>query len=101
MWCTEGSSSDDDQVGAAAVCNYRNEWRSRPSFLGTRRKSVFNTKLWAIRLGLDVVIEKREPLQIHGVGTVAVFSNLQATIRRAAHLELGPRQRQARQINRW
>jgi len=61
---------------------------------------VFDTELWAIGLALDVVIEKREKLQEHGVKTVAVFSDSQAGIRRTAHLEPGPGQRLARRINR-
>jgi ribonuclease HI len=61
---------------------------------------VFDTELWAIGLVLDVVIEKRTTLQKHGVKTVAVFSDSQAAIRRAARLEPGPGQRLARWINR-
>jgi ribonuclease HI len=61
---------------------------------------VFDAELWAIALALEVTIEKRETLQIHGVKTVAVFSDSQAAIRRTAHLEPGPGQRLARRINR-
>jgi len=53
---------------------------------------VFDAELSAIGLPLDVVIEKREALQMHGVRTVAVFSDSQAAIRQAAHLEPGPGQ---------
>jgi hypothetical protein len=35
---------------------------------------VFEAKMWAIGLTLDVAIEERETLQKHGVKTVAVFS---------------------------
>ena len=52
-----------------------------------------------IRLALDVAIEKRETLQMHGVKIVAVFSDSQATIRQVAHVEQGPGQRLARGIN--
>ena len=60
--------------------------------LGTARMEVFDAELSAIGLPLDVVIEKREALQMHGVRTVAVFSDSQAAIRQAAHLEPGPGQ---------
>jgi len=100
MWWTDESRSDDGRVGAAAVCKHGNEWRSRRSFLGTGRMEVFDAELWGIGLALDVAIEQRETLQKHGVKTVAVFSDSQATIRRVAHLEPGPGQRLARPINR-
>jgi hypothetical protein len=61
---------------------------------------VFHAKLWVIGLELDVAIDKRETLQMHGVKTVAVFSDWQAAIWRAVHLEQGPGQRLARRINR-
>jgi hypothetical protein len=61
---------------------------------------VFDAELWAIRLAHEETIEKRELLQRNGVKMVAVFSDSQAAIRRAAHLEPGPGQRLARRINR-
>jgi ribonuclease HI len=61
---------------------------------------VFDAELWAIGLALEETIEKREILQRNGVKMVAVFSDSQAAIRRAAHLEPGPGQRLARRINR-
>jgi len=61
---------------------------------------VFDAELWAIRLVIHVAIEKIEALQMHEVRTVAVFSDLQAAIQRAAHLEPGPGQRLARRITR-
>jgi len=82
------------------VCKDGNEWRSRRSFLGTGHMEVFDTELWAIGLVLEVAIGKREILQKHGVKTVAVFSDSQTAIRRAALLESGPGQRLARRINR-
>jgi len=100
MWWTDGSRSDNGRVGAAAVCKHGNQWRSRRSFLRTGCIEVFNAELWTIGLTLDVKIETRETLQRHGVKTVAIFSDLQTAIRRAAHLEPGPRQRLARGINR-
>jgi hypothetical protein len=45
MWRTDGSRSDDGQVGAAAVCKHRDEWRSHRSYLGTGRMVVFDAKL--------------------------------------------------------
>jgi len=80
MWWTDGSRSDDGRVGAAAVCKHGNEWRSRRSFLGTGCMEVFDAKLWAIGIALDVAIENRETLQMHGVKTVAVLSDSQAAI---------------------
>jgi len=61
---------------------------------------VIDDELRAFGLALDVAIEKRQTPQVHGVKTVAVFSDSQAAIRRAAHLEPGPGQRLARRINR-
>jgi ribonuclease HI len=60
---------------------------------------VLDAELWAIRLALDVEMEKRDTLQQHGVKLVAVLSNSQAAIRRMAHLEPGLGQRRARRIN--
>jgi len=99
MWWTYGSRSDDVRVGAAVVCKHGNEWRSRRSFRGTGRIVVFNAELWAIGLVLDVTIEKRETLQSHQGRMVAILSDSQTAIRRAAHLEPGPAQPLARQIN--
>ena len=82
------------------MCEHGNDWGSRSSCLGTRRMEVFDAELWAIGLALDVAIEKRDTLQVHGVKTVAVFSDSQGTIRQAAHLDQGPVQQLARQINR-
>jgi len=92
MWWTDESRSDDGRVGAAAVCKHRNQWSSGPSFLGTGRMEIFDAKLWAIRLALDVAIKKRETLLIHGVKTVAVLRDSPAAIRRTSHLEPGPGQ---------
>jgi len=99
-WWTDGSSSDDGRVGAAAVCKHRDEWRFRRSYLGTGRMGVFDAELWAIGLALEETIQKREILQRDGVKMVAVFSDSQAAIWRAAHLEAGHGQRLARRINR-
>jgi len=100
MWWTDGSRSDDGQVGATAVCTHGNEWRSPHSFPGTGRMEVFNTEQWAIRFALDVAIEPTDTLQEHGVKTVAVFSDSLAAIRRAAHLGPSPAQRLAKRISR-
>jgi ribonuclease HI len=61
---------------------------------------VFDAELWAIGLTLEETVKRRERLQQHGVKTVAVFSDSQAAMRRAAHLEPGPGQRLARRIDR-
>jgi ribonuclease HI len=61
---------------------------------------VFNAELWAMGLALGQAIEKRETLQRHGVTPLAIFSESQTAIRRAAHLVEGPGQRLARWINR-
>jgi hypothetical protein len=90
MWWTDGSRSDDGQVGAAAVCTHRSEWRTCHSYLGTEHMEVFDSELWAIGLALGETVKRRETLQRHGVKTVAVFSDSQAAIRRMAHLEPGP-----------
>jgi len=100
MWWTDGSRSDDGQVRDAAVCKYRDEWRSRHSYLGPSRREVFDAIVWAIELTLEVTIGKRETLQRHEVKIVAVFSNSQAAIQQMAHLEPGPGQQLARRINR-
>jgi len=100
MWWTDCSRSDDGRDGAAAVCKHRDDWRSRRSNLGTGRMDVFDAALWAIGLALEETIEKTDILRRNGVEIVAVFSDSQAAIRRAAHLEPGPGQRLARRINR-
>jgi len=99
MWWTDGSRSHDGRVGAAAGCKHRNEWRFRCSFLGTGRMEAFDAKLWAIELALNVAIQNSKTLQKHGVKTVAVFSDLQPAIRRAAPLKPNPGQRLVRRIN--
>jgi hypothetical protein len=75
MWWTDGLSPEDGRVGAAAACKHIEEWMSRRSFLRTGRMEVVDTELCTIGLGLDVAIEYRETLQMHGVELVAVFSD--------------------------
>jgi hypothetical protein len=99
LW-TDRSRSDAGRVGAAAAFNYGNECRSHGSFLGTARMEVFDSALWAMGLALHVTTETRETLQKHGVKTVAVFSDSQAAIRRAAHMVLRQGHRLVRRINR-
>jgi len=82
------------------VRKHGNQWRSRRSILRTGHMEVFDAELWAIGLALLETIEKRVTLQRYEVKTVAIFSDLQTAIRRAAHLEPGPGQRLARRINR-
>jgi hypothetical protein len=62
---------------------------------------VFKCEMWTIGLALDMAIDKSETLWNHRVTMVAVITNSQAAIRQTAHLELGPGQRLAKQINRW
>jgi len=100
MWWTEGSRSDDGRVGAEALFKDGNKWRSCRSFLGTGRMEVFDAELCAIGLALGETIEKRGTLQRHGVKTVAIFSDSQTAIRRAAHLEPGLGRRLVRRMNR-
>ena len=45
IWRKDGARSDDGPVGAAAVCKYRDKWRSRRSCLGTGRMQVFDADL--------------------------------------------------------
>ena len=87
-------------MGAAEISKHTDEWRSRRSYLGTGRMEVFDAELWALGLALEETILKREILQSNGVKMVAVFSDSQAAIRRAAHLETGPAQLLPRRINR-
>ena len=71
------------------MCKHGNEWRSRHSCLGIGHSESFDAELWVIGPAHDVVIEKRDTLQMNGVQMVAVFSDSQATIRQAAHLQPG------------
>jgi len=50
------------------------------SFLLTGHMEVFNAKLWAIGLALDVAIEKRETVQMQAEQMVAVISDYQPAI---------------------
>jgi len=61
---------------------------------------VFDAELWAIGIALRKSVARAEALRAHGVTTVAVFSDSQAAIRRAAHLDPGPGQQLARTINK-
>jgi hypothetical protein len=87
-------------VGAAEVCKHGNQLRSRSGFLGTGYMQVIDAELWAIGLVLAVTMEKRAIMQEHGVKTVAVFCDVRAAIRRAAHLKPGPAQTLVRRITR-
>jgi hypothetical protein len=59
-----------------------------------------DAELWDIGFAHEVAIETRETMPVHGVKTVAVFSDSQATIEQVPHLEPGPAQSPERQINR-
>jgi len=52
MWWTDGSHTDNSQVGAAAICKLGNGWRTNRSYMGTGRTEIFDGELWAIRLAL-------------------------------------------------
>jgi len=99
MCWTHGSRSDNGRVGAPAVCKHGDQWRSCRSFLGIGRMEVFDAELWAFGLALGETIEKRETLQKRGVKTVAIYSDSQAAIRRAPHLESGLGHGLVRQID--
>jgi len=43
MWWTDGSCSDDGQVGAAAVCKHRDKCRAHCSNLTTGQTEVFDS----------------------------------------------------------
>jgi ribonuclease HI len=60
----------------------------------------FDTKLGVIEITLDVMIEKGDTVQKHGLKTVAGVSDSHIAIQRTAHLEPGPGKQLARQINR-
>jgi hypothetical protein len=49
---------------------------------------VFDAALWAVELALEVTIENRETLQSHAGNMLAIFSDSQTAIGRAALLEL-------------
>jgi len=89
MWWTDGSCSDNGRVGAAAVGNLGNEWRSCRSYLGMGRMEVFDAELWAIGLTPEVMIQTRETVQNHGVETVAGFRDPHPAIRQTAPLSRG------------
>jgi hypothetical protein len=81
------------------VCKHGNEWSSRHRFLGTGHIEFFDAEVWAIKLALNLVIEKRDTLLMPGVKTVAVFSDSQAAIQLAAHLQPDPGQSLPSRIN--
>jgi len=58
MWWTDGSRSDDGQVGAEAVCKHSNEWRTPQSYLSPGRMEVFDAELWAIGLALWQTVKR-------------------------------------------
>jgi len=99
-WWTDGSRSDDGRVGAAAVCNHseRGGWRALRSYLQKGRMEVFDAEMWVIWITLKEIAKRAERLRAQGVQKTIIFSNSQAAVPRAAHLETGPRQ-QTRWIN--
>jgi hypothetical protein len=65
LWWSDGLRSDDGRAGAAAVCIHGHQWRSRRRILRTGYMEVFDAKMWAIGLALDVTIEKGDTLPRH------------------------------------
>jgi hypothetical protein len=61
---------------------------------------VFKADLWVIGFALDIAIDLRETLQMHGVKMVAVFRDSQAAIGWTANLEPVTGQWLARWVNR-
>jgi hypothetical protein len=59
IWWTDRSCSDNSRVGAAAVCNHRNEWKTCRSYLGTGRMEVFDVELLAIGLRVGEMIKNK------------------------------------------
>jgi len=99
MWWTDGSRSDNGQVGAAAVCKHSNEWRPWCNYLGTQSTEVFDTELLVIGLTLDVMIKTRRTQQRVGVKMVGVFSDSEAAVQWRTYLEPHPVGQVARQTN--
>jgi hypothetical protein len=99
MWWSDGSRSENGQVGSAEVWKQGTEWKTCHSYMGTGRMAVCNAELWVIGLPLRETVKRRDMLQEHGVKTVAVFSHSYATIRGTEHLEPGLAHRLARQMN--
>jgi len=87
MWWMDRSRSDNSQMGAAAVYKHRDGWKVFCGHLGTRCGEVYNAEPCAIRLALRKSVKKRDTLQTHRVTMVAVFSDMQETIRQTEHLE--------------
>jgi len=100
MWWREGPRSDDDCVGASAVCKHGKQWWSCRSILPTRSTDICDGEIWAIGPAHHQTIATRETLQRHGVKVMANCSNMQCAIRLAAGLEPVPEPRVARQIGR-
>jgi ribonuclease HI len=98
-WGTDGWRTNNERVGAAAVCLNGVGWTIFRSYLGTGQMEVFDAEQWAIGVALRKSVAKAEGLRACGVATVAVFSDSQAAIRRTAHLDAGPGQKLARAIN--
>jgi len=90
MWWADGSRTDDGRVGATVVCSNGDSWTVFCSHLGTGRKEVFDTELWAIGIALRKSVARAETLTTHGVTRVAIFSDSQAAIRQMTHLDPGP-----------
>jgi len=68
VWWTDGTRSDNGQVGAAAVCKHGSEWRTRRSYLGSGRMEVIDAELWAIGIALGETVKKRRRHYSHADG---------------------------------
>jgi len=99
MWSTDGSQMDDERVRAAAVCLNGDGGTVSRIYLGTGQLDVFDIELWAIRVVLRMSIARAVALQVHGVMTVAEFSDSQTANRRTAHQDPWPGQHLATAIN--
>ena len=56
LW-TDGSHSDNGQVGAEPVCKHSKVWKTCRSYLGTGRMEVVDDELLAIGLALGETVK--------------------------------------------
>jgi len=98
-WWMDGSPTYYGWVVAATACSNRDGWTVFRSYLGSGWIEVFDSELCVIEVARRMFIAQSEALQAPGVTMVAVFSDLQAAIRRTVHQDPGPGQQLARAIN--
>jgi hypothetical protein len=75
MWCTEGSRSEDGRVGAAAVLQHGNQWRTSHNDFSTEFMHILHAELLVIGFTLRETVKRRDRLEEYGVKPVAVFNN--------------------------